>query len=290
MGEGGAVNIIRRPSLKSYAESFRDWGRDCWCPSGKDDTCGKRFQWQLGELPEGYDHKYIYSHLGYNLKPLDPQAAIGRVQLRRLPDFIQARKENWETLRRGLHGLEKYIGFSLPTHATAWLPPGEAQAVQGGQVQAASTGPSDFSATASSPLNLNSPDLNSSPSALNLNSRNLNSCFQWDSTGNRSGCSWFGFKITVKPDAPFTRTDLASHLDQHRIGNRMLFGGNLIRQPAFVQLKRDNPDAFRLVGELNGADHIMHQTLFLGTYPGLTPEMLAYEIKVIRDFVLQVPV
>jgi CDP-6-deoxy-D-xylo-4-hexulose-3-dehydrase len=252
MGEGGAVNIIRRPSLKSYAESFRDWGRDCWCPSGKDDTCGKRFQWQLGELPEGYDHKYIYSHLGYNLKPLDPQAAIGRVQLRRLPDFIQARKENWETLRRGLHGLEKYIDFSLPTHATAWLPPSSHQ-----------------------------------PSTLN---DQPTSNFFWDSTSNRTDCSWFGFKITIKPDAPFTRTDLASHLDQHKIGNRMLFGGNLVRQPAFVQLKRDNPDAFRLVGELNGADHIMHQTLFLGTYPGLTPEMLAYEIKVIRDFVLQVPV
>ena len=241
MGEGGAVNIIRRPPLKTYAESFRDWGRDCWCPSGKDDTCGKRFQWQLGELPEGYDHKYIYSHLGYNLKPLDPQAAIGRVQLRRLPDFIQARKDNWETLRRGLHGLEDVIEFSLPTHATAWNPP-------------ADPAPADSS-------------------------------FIWDGSGNRTDCSWFGFKITVKPAAPFTRTELASHLDQHKIGNRMLFGGNLVRQPAFVQLRRDNPDAFRIVGPLDGADHIMRQTLFLGTYPGLTPEMLAHEIQVIRNFV-----
>lgn len=244
MGEGGAVNIIRRPPLKTYAESFRDWGRDCWCPSGKDNTCDKRFDWQLGELPHGYDHKYIYSHLGYNLKPLDPQAAIGRVQLRRLSDFIQARKDNWETLRRGLHGLEEYIDFSLPTHATAWTAP--------------------------------SSDAASSPE----------SNFTWDPTGCRTDCSWFGFKITVKPGAPFTRTQLAAHLDEHKIGNRMLFGGNLVRQPAFVQLKRDNPDAFRIVGELTGADHIMHHTLFLGTYPGLTPEMLAYEIKVIRDFVL----
>jgi CDP-4-dehydro-6-deoxyglucose reductase, E1 len=245
MGEGGAVNIIRRPPLKTYAESFRDWGRDCWCPSGKDNTCDKRFDWQLGELPHGYDHKYIYSHLGYNLKPLDPQAAIGRVQLRRLSDFIQARKDNWEVLRRGLHGLEHVLDFSLPTHATAWLPP-------------------------------------TTPAALNSQL----STFQWDATGCRTDCSWFGFKITVKPDAPFTRTQLAAHLDEHKIGNRMLFGGNLVRQPAFVQLKRDTPDAFRIVGDLTGADHIMHHTLFLGTYPGLTPEMLAYEIKVIRDFAL----
>ena len=249
MGEGGAVNIIRRPSLKTYAESFRDWGRDCWCPSGKDDTCGKRFQWQLGELPEGYDHKYIYSHLGYNLKPLDPQAAIGRVQLRRLSDFIQDRKENWETLRRGLHGLEEYIDFSLPTHATSWNPP--------------------------------APDAASTAASF----AGLDSNFTWDATGCRTDCSWFGFKITVKPGAPFTRTELAAHLDQHKIGNRMLFGGNLVRQPAFVQLKHDNPQAFRIVGELKGADHIMRQSLFLGTYPGLTPEMLSYEIQVIRDFV-----
>ena len=114
MGEGGSVNIIRKPPLKTYAESFRDWGRDCWCPSGKDATCGKRFQWQLGELPEGYDHKYIYSHLGFNLKPLDPQAAIGRVQIKRLSAFIDARKVNWELLRRGLHGLENISTSPYP--------------------------------------------------------------------------------------------------------------------------------------------------------------------------------
>ena len=123
MGEGGSVNIIRYAPLKKYAESFRDWGRDCWCSSGVDNTCGKRFKWQLGELPEGYDHKYIYSHLGYNVKPLDTQAAIGRVQIRRLPEFIKARKDNWEALRSGLFGLEEYLEFALPTHASSWIAP-----------------------------------------------------------------------------------------------------------------------------------------------------------------------
>jgi CDP-6-deoxy-D-xylo-4-hexulose-3-dehydrase len=234
MGEGGAVNIIRKPALKSYAESFRDWGRDCWCPSGKDDTCGKRFQWQLGELPAGYDHKYIYSHLGYNLKPLDTQAAIGRVQIRRLPDFIEARRRNWEYLRRGLAGLEDCIDFALPTHATSW-------------------------------------------SAENG--------FVWDPSGCRTDCSWFGFKMTIREDAPFTRTELAQELDARKIGNRMLFGGNLVRQPAFVNLRRQNPDAFRVIGELPGADRIMNQTLFLGVYPGLSKAQLDFMIKVIRDFV-----
>jgi len=244
MGEGGSVNIVRKPPLKTYAESFRDWGRDCWCASGKDDTCNKRFKWQLGELPEGYDHKYIYSHMGFNLKPLDTQAAIGRVQLRRLPAFIEARKQNWERLRRGLHGLEQYIDFALPTHATAWNPPEE----EGSKSQVPSSN------------------------------------FSWDSTGCRTDCSWFGFKITIKEDAPFTRTELAAHLDENKIGNRMLFGGNLVRQPAFVQLRRDNPAAMRVSGELPGADRIMKQTMFLGTYPGLTPEMIDYMVQIIREF------
>ncbi|MCF7687626.1 MAG: lipopolysaccharide biosynthesis protein RfbH [Cephaloticoccus sp.] len=233
MGEGGAVNIISRPPLKTYAESFRDWGRDCWCPSGKDDTCGKRFQWQLGELPKGYDHKYIYSHLGYNLKPLDPQAAIGRQQLKKLPSFIEARKCNWETLRAGLADLADVFDFSLPTHATGWGPAG----------------------------------------------------FAWDSSGCRTDCSWFGFMIRVKSTAPFTHTDLAHHLDAKKIGNRMLFGGNLLRQPAFVQLRKDRPQALRVVGEMTGADELMQRALFLGTYPGLTESMLAYEMDVIKAFV-----
>jgi CDP-6-deoxy-D-xylo-4-hexulose-3-dehydrase len=242
MGEGGAVNIVRRPPLKTYAESFRDWGRDCWCASGKDNTCNKRFDWQLGELPRGYDHKYIYSHLGYNLKPLDPQAAIGRQQLKKLPAFVDARKQNWETLRVGLAGLEEFFDFSLPTHATAWVPPGDRS--------------------------------EAAPSA-----------FAWDATGCRTDCSWFGFMIRVKAAAPFSHTDLARHLEGKKIGNRMFFGGNLLRQPVFVQLKKDRPEAFRVAGDLAGADEIMHRALFLGTYPGLTGAMLDYEIETIHAFI-----
>ena len=232
MGEGGAVNIVRDQTLKVIAESFRDWGRDCWCPSGVDNTCNKRFEWQLGELPEGYDHKYTYSHLGYNLKPLDPQAAIGRVQLKRLPQFIEARKQNWETLRRGLAAHEDVLEFALPTHATGWNP------VAG---------------------------------------------FSWDATGCRTDCSWFGFKIAVKPDASFSRTELAQELARHQIGNRMLFGGNLLRQPAFVQLRQDQPEALRVMGEMEGSDEIMNSALFLGTYPGLTTSMIQAEISVISQ-------
>ncbi|MDD5349097.1 MAG: lipopolysaccharide biosynthesis protein RfbH [Chthoniobacteraceae bacterium] len=232
LGEGGAVNIVSHSPLKIYAESFRDWGRDCWCASGQDNTCHKRFDWQLGELPRGYDHKYIYSHLGYNLKPLDIQAAIGRQQLKKLPAFIQARKENWETLRRGLADLEEFFEFSLPTHATGWSECG----------------------------------------------------FTWDKSGCRTDNSWFGFLLLVRESAPFTNSQLARALDAAKIGNRMLFGGNLVRQPAFIQLRKDNPAAFRVVGGLKGADRIMNQALFLGTYPGLTSAMLAYEIGVIRDF------
>jgi CDP-6-deoxy-D-xylo-4-hexulose-3-dehydrase len=258
MGEGGAVNIVSRPPLKTYAESFRDWGRDCWCASGKDDTCGKRFGWNLGELPPGYDHKYTYSHLGYNLKPLDPQAAIGRKQLLKLPAFVEARSRNWEYLRSGLADLEDVFDFSLPTHGTAWNKPSTSQ-----------------------PFN--------------------SSTFQWDVTGCRTNCSWFGFMLRVKTSAPFTHTDLARHLDEKKIGNRMFFGGNLLRQPVFVQLRKDRPEAFRVVGHdsstsqpLNsstisvlfpGADAIMNQALFLGTYPGLTKEMMDYEIETIREFV-----
>jgi CDP-6-deoxy-D-xylo-4-hexulose-3-dehydrase len=233
MGEGGAVNIVRDAKLKVIAESFRDWGRDCWCPSGVDNTCNKRFGWQLGELPAGYDHKYTYSHLGYNLKPLDPQAAIGRVQLRRLPEFIEARKRNWEHLRQGLTELDDVLEFALPTHATSWDP---------------------------------------------------NIGFQWDVSACRTDCSWFGFKIAVRPNASFTRTDLARELDHQNIGNRMLFGGNLLRQPAFVHLRQNQPNALRVVGDMAGSDTIMNSTLFLGTYPGLTKAMLDREIAVIVNF------
>lgn len=256
MGEGGAVSIIRQANLKTYAESFRDWGRDCWCPSGKDNTCCKRFDWKLGELPQGYDHKYIYSHLGYNVKPLDPQAAIGRVQLRKLPAFIEARKENWDYLRAGLAGLESVFEFCLPTHATGWT---------------------------------------------------KENGFSWDATGCRTDCSWFGFMLLVRPDAPFTRTEFARFLEDKKIGNRMLFGGNLLRQPAFVQIRHERPEALRLIGEAataaenrktsaessvsglgstyTGADRLMNESIFIGTYPGLSKAMMDYEIAQIREFV-----
>ncbi len=233
MGEGGAVNIVRDNKLKVVAESFRDWGRDCWCPSGVDNTCNKRFDWQLGELPKGYDHKYTYSHLGFNLKPLDPQAAIGRVQIRRLPEFIEARKKNWYFLRVGLAELGHLLHFALPTHSSGW---------------------------------------------------EINSGFDWDGTLCKTDCSWFGFMISVNPNAPFTRTDLSCELDKHRIGHRMFFGGNLVRQPAFVQLKTDRPYALRTVGDLRGSDLIMNNSLFLGTYPGLTDDMLEHMVNVILDY------
>ena len=234
LGEGGAVNIVNSLKFKAIVESFRDWGRDCWCASGKDNTCQKRFGWKLGELPEGYDHKYIYSHLGYNLKPLDIQAAIGREQLRKLPAFIQARMRNWETLRRGLAPLEEFLAFQLPTHARAWTPGG----------------------------------------------------FVWEGDGGpRCQPCWFGFTLRVKPSAPFTRRELAQHLDARKIGNRMLFGGNLVRQPAFVRLREEYPKAFCVIGDLAGADQIMNETLFIGVYPGLTDAMLDYLIETITRFV-----
>jgi len=200
-----------------------------------DNTCGKRFGWQLGELPEGYDHKYIYSHLGYNLKPLDLQAAIGLEQLKKLPQFTQARVDNWNYLRQGLADLGAYFDFVLPTHATQWTPEG----------------------------------------------------FVWDDSGHRAAPSWFGFMLMVRPDAPFKKLELARYLDQNKIGNRMLFGGNLLRQPVFVTLRQERPEAFRVVGDLCGADRIMNEALFIGTYPGLTPVMLDYMVERIHAFVKQ---
>jgi CDP-6-deoxy-D-xylo-4-hexulose-3-dehydrase len=276
MGEGGAVNIISRPPLKTYAESFRDWGRDCWCASGKDDTCNKRFGWQLGELPKGYDHKYIYSHLGYNLKPLDPQAAIGRQQLKKLAAFIEMRKLNWETLRVGLADLEDVFDFTLPTHAKRWLRPEERSHVGGGKADK-----TDLTSSADEGSDMPLPTL----PAFHIQRFDFAACFEWDDTGCRTDASWFGFMLRVKPSAPFSHTDLARHLDANKIGNRMFFGGNLLRQPVFVQLKKDRPQSLRVVGEMKGADEIMHQAIFLGTYPGLTPEMLTHEIVVIREFV-----
>jgi CDP-6-deoxy-D-xylo-4-hexulose-3-dehydrase len=233
LGEGGAINIVDNMRMKVLVESFRDWGRDCWCASGMANTCNKRFDWQLGDLPHGYDHKYIYSHIGYNLKPLDPQAAIGLKQLVKLPSFIESRRKNWQYLRNGLASFDEFFEFSLPTHAKSWSADG----------------------------------------------------FDWDETDCQSNPSWFGFMVLVRPTAPFSRTEMAEALDEARIGNRMLFGGNLVRQPAFVQLKKDRPEAFRIIGNLAGADRIMNEAIFLGVYPGLSPVMLDYIIATIAKFV-----
>lgn len=210
MGEGGCV-VTNQPKLRTLVESFRDWGRDCWCAPGKANTCGKRFGWQLGELPEGYDHKYIYSHIGFNLKATDMQAAVGVSQLRKLAGFIEARRRNWRRLRDGIAPLEEF--FVLP-RATSGADP-----------------------------------------------------------------SWFGFALTVRPAAPFSRNDLIRFLDERQIGTRLLFGGNLLRQPAYQNIPH------RVVGSLVNADAAMIGTLWLGVFPGLTDEMLDYVIASIREFV-----
>lgn len=203
MGEGGCV-LTDKPALAKLVESFRDWGRDCWCAPGKDNTCGKRFEWQLGALPCGYDHKYTYSHIGYNLKVTDMQAAIGVSQLDKLDTFIAARKKNFSTLYKGLTPLQDF--FLLPQ---------------------------------------------ATPS---------------------SDPSWFGFPIAVKPESGLTRNRVIHHLESHKVGTRLLFGGNLVRQPAYKDCK------YRIVGELPNADYVMHNVFWIGVYPGLTEEMLQYVI------------
>jgi len=204
MGEGGAV-VTDRPRLKVLVESFRDWGRDCWCAPGKADTCGKRFGWQLGELPHGYDHKYIYSHLGYNLKATDMQAAVGVSQLKKLPGFIEARRRNWARLRDGLVPLEEFLILPEPT-----------------------------------------PE---------------------------SEPSWFGFALTVRPDSPLRRSDIITGLEARKIATRLLFGGNLLRQPAFRSVPH------RVAGPLTQTDVVMANTFWIGVYPGLTDEMIDYVIE-----------
>ena len=209
MGEGGCV-LTNRPKLKTLVESFRDWGRDCWCDPGKENTCGKRFEWQLGELPYGYDHKYIYSHIGYNLKLTDMQAAVGVAQLKKLPRFIKVRKHNWRLLYEGLKLLEEFL--ILP------------QATPG------------------------------------------------------SDPSWFGFPITVRPEASFARNNLIHYLESRSIATRLLFGGNLTRQPAY----QDVP--YRAVGQLRNTDLVMKQTFWVGVYPGLREEMLDFVVAMIGEF------
>lgn len=203
-GEGGAV-LVKKAAHKAIVESIRDWGRDCWCPPGCDNTCLKRYEWTLGELPEGYDHKYTYSHLGYNLKSGDIQAAIGLAQLDRLESFIQLRKRNWKYLKDGLKDLEEFL--SLPE------------------------------------------------------------------TAKDSDPSWFGFALTVRSKSPKTRNQVVQELNAMKIATRLLFGGNLLRQPAFKGTPR------RVVGELINTDIVMNDTFWVGVWPGLTLPMLDYVIE-----------
>jgi len=230
-GEGGMVNICSNSLLSRIIESFRDWGRDCWCPSGVDNSYNKRFDWSLGDLPVGYDHKYIYSHLGFNLKPLDIQAAIGSVQLTRLPSFVAQRQKNWNYLRTHLDELSAFLEFSLPTHATSWSP---------------------------------------------------TSGFKWESDHALVSPSWFGFSLSLKDVSH--RRPLAQFLDSHKVGNRAFFAGNLIRQPAFTQLKLQKPGAYRVIGSLDNSDYVMNRSLFVGTYPGLTSSMLDHEISLLKSY------
>lgn len=210
MGEGGAV-LADSPRLKKIVESLRDWGRDCWCEPGKDNTCGKRYGWQLGKLPCGYDHKYTYSHIGYNLKLTDLQAAVGVAQLEKLPRFVQARRENFARLRRGLEELAEFLVLPEPTP--------------------------------------------------------------------RSDPSWFGFPLTVREGAPFTRDELVQFLEGRRIATRLLFGGNLLDQPAYEGIEH------RVVGSLPTSDFVMRRSFWLGVYPGLSPRMIEYVAETVREFV-----
>jgi CDP-4-dehydro-6-deoxyglucose reductase, E1 len=208
-GEGGAV-LAKSVVHKRVLESFRDWGRDCWCAPGCDNTCLKRYSWKLGDLPQGYDHKYTYSHLGYNLKSGDIQAAIGIAQMQRIGTFIERRRQNWQYLKDGLRGLEEFLLLPQATE--------------------------------------------------------------------HSNPSWFGFAITVKDESPKSRNQIVEHLNQKLIGTRLLFGGNLLRQPGFVNTPR------RLNGSLTNTDEVMNKTFWIGVWPGLTFDMLDYVKDTIYNF------
>lgn len=211
MGEGGAV-VTNDLRLYRIINSFRDWGRDCWCVPGKDNTCGKRFEWKLGSLPYGYDHKYIYSHLGYNLKITDIQAAVGLSQLKKLPLFIKKRKENWQRLYNGLKEFEEFLILPRATE-------------------------------------------NSDP-------------------------SWFGFIISVRPGCGISRNELVNYLESNKIGTRMLFAGNIIRQPAFTEQEVK----YRVVGDLKNTDFVMENTFWIGVWPGLDEKCIDYMIEKFREF------
>ena len=203
MGEGGVV-LTNSPQLKKLVASFRDWGRDCWCEPGKENTCGKRFDWQLGDLPYGYDHKYIYSHIGYNLKLTDMQAAIGVAQLKKLPAFIKKRQENFHYLYDGLKDLAEFLILPQATP--------------------------------------------------------------------KSKPSWFGFPLAVRPEAPFTRNEVIRYLEEHKIATRLLFGSNLVHQPAYREVPH------RIVGDLKNSDFVMNHVFWIGVYPGLSQAALDYVI------------
>ena len=209
MGEGGAV-FTNNDELKTIAESFRDWGRDCYCQPGKDNTCGKRFCQQLGTLPYGYDHKYTYSHLGYNLKITDMQAACGLAQLEKAPQFIQARKDNFAFLKERLKDCEEFVSLPVATE--------------------------------------------------------------------HSDPSWFGFPITLKENCPVTRLDLLTYLDQNKVGTRLLFAGNLTRQPYMIGAN------YRISGELTNTDNVMNNTFWIGVQPALSREMLEYAAQKIETY------
>jgi CDP-6-deoxy-D-xylo-4-hexulose-3-dehydrase len=215
MGEGGAV-YTNDGWLKRIIESFRDWGRDCWCPSGKDNTCKQRFNQQFGELPRGSDHKYVYSHFGYNLKATDLQAAIGCAQLEKLPAFIEARKRNWRSLRDGLADLSDR--FILPEPTSAADP------------------------------------------------------------------SWFGFLLTLREGAGYSREGIVAHLEKSGIQTRMLFAGNLIKHPCFDEM-RTSGNGFRVAGSLANTDAIMERSFWLGVYPGMTEEMIEFVVQTIKNTV-----
>lgn len=210
-GEGGAC-LIQSPMVEKVLKSFCSWGKDCWCAPGVDNTCGKRFGWKLGDLPEGYDHKYIFSRIGYNLKLTDLQAALLVSQLRKLPWFVERRRHNWQVLREGLDKYKKYFRFMKPI---------------------AGANP-----------------------------------------------SWFGFSLTVKPSAPFTKHELVQYLENKRIGTRQLFGGNLLRQPAYKGVH------YKIFGdELINSDIIMRDNFWCGVHPSITDEHLDYMVKTIGNYI-----
>ena len=214
-GEGGAV-YTNNPLLHLCIRSLRDWGRDCICEPGQDNRCGHRFDGQFGKLPKGYDHKYVYSHFGYNLKATDMQAAIGCAQLEKLPSFTEARRRNWKFLRSALAPLEEF--FILPEPAP------------------------------------------------------------------HSNPSWFGFLLTVRDGAPFTRDGIVKHLEEHGVQTRMLFAGNLIKHPCFDEMRRTGK-GHRVVGDLSNTDKIMSQSFWIGVYPGMGAEQLNMMNALIKKFI-----